>query len=115
MFDYAFANYSVAPILSSGQSLEEKAAINGGKKEKIEVYPQREISIFSKRGEKPNVTLEKRLQNLKAPINKDDIVGELIVFKDGVEIDRVDLLAAEEVKAATFLDRLKKIARNWNG
>ena len=115
MFDYAFANYSVSPILSSGQSLEEKAAINGGKKEKIEVYPQREISIFSKRGEKPNVTLEKRLQNLKAPINKDDIVGELIVFKDGVEIDRVHLLAAEEVKAATFLDRLKKIARNWNG
>ena len=115
MFDYAFANYSVSTILSSGQALEEKAPINGGKKENIEVCPQREMSIFSKRGEKPNVTLEKCLRKLKAPVKKDDIVGELIVFKDGVEIDRVNLLAAEEVKAASFLDRLRNIARNWNG
>ena len=114
MFDYAFANYVVSPILQAGQTLEEKVCVNGGKREDVAVYSPREVSIFSKRGEKPNVTLEKRMQNLKAPVKKDDTLGELIVFKDGVEIERVNLLAVEDVKAASFMDRLKKIARNWN-
>ena len=114
MFDYAFANYFVTPILYAGQALEEKAYVNGGKREEVEVYPQRDVSVFSKRGEKANITLEKRLQKLKAPVKKESTIGELIVFKDGVEIERVNLLASEDVKAATFADRLRKIARNWN-
>ena len=114
MFDYAFANYFVTPILRSGEVLDEKVLVNGGKKKDIEVCSQRDVTIFSKRGEKPNVTLEKRMQKLKAPVKKEETVGELIVFKDGVEIERVCLLAAEDVKEASFMDRLKKIARNWN-
>jgi hypothetical protein len=42
-------------------------------------------------------------------------VGELLIFKDGIQIDRVSLVANESVKQASVGDRLKKIARNWNG
>ena len=62
MFDYAFANYTVTPIFQAEQPLDEKVHLNGGEKETIEVYPQRDVSVFTKRGEKPKLTFEKRME-----------------------------------------------------
>jgi D-alanyl-D-alanine carboxypeptidase len=52
---------------------------------------------------------------LKAPIAKGEIIGELIVFTDGIESNRVPLISTEEVKKANFFDCLQEIARSWNG
>ena len=114
MFDYAFANYIVTPILQTSQVLEEKVFVNGGKTDTISVYPERNAYAFSRRGEKPNITLEKRISRVKAPIEKGERIGQIILFKDGVEIERVNLLSMDAVKEASVMDRLKKIARNWN-
>ena len=115
MFDYAFANYSVSPIIQANVPIEECVKVSGGKMDEVNVYPERTIYAFAKRGETPNITVEKSLNKLKAPITKDSKIGELIVFKDGVEIDRVALLAFESVKTASVMDRMKKIAQKWNG
>ena len=114
MFDYAFANYSVAPILCADEPLDRKAYVCGGKEDTISVYPQRNVYVFSRRGEKPNITLETRMNKAKAPIEKGEKLGELVLFKDGVEMDRIALLSHEDVKTASVLDRLKKIAKAWN-
>ena len=113
MFDYAFANYTAQSILQIEQPLEEKIDVCGGKTESVTAYPARNVYAFSKRGEKPNITIEKEVSKLKAPIKKGAKIGELLLFKDGVEMERVDLLSGEEVKVASVMDRLKKIARNW--
>ncbi len=115
MFDYAFANYSVSPIIQANVPIEEAVKVNGGKKDEVNVYPERTVYAFARRGEKPNITVEKSLNKLRAPITKGSKIGELIVFKNGVEIDRVALLASETVKTASVMDRMKNIARKWNG
>lgn len=43
-----------------------------------------------------------------------DKVGEIVVYRDRVEIDRVNLVANESVAAAGFLDRLRRVAQGWN-
>ena len=115
MFDYAFANYTVTTIVDKTTPLEEIAKVNGGKQEDVIVYPEKSAYAFTKKGEKGNITLDKRLEKVKAPIQKGDKIGELVVYKDGVETERISLLAGEDVKAASVMDRLKKIARKWNG
>lgn len=115
MFDYAFANYAVTPVVEAGSVLDKKAVVSGGKEKSVAVTPSRTASVFSRRGEKSGVTMEVNLNKLKAPVEKGENAGELVLFKDGVEIDRVALIACEKVEKATFLDRLKDIARNWNG
>jgi D-alanyl-D-alanine carboxypeptidase (penicillin-binding protein 5/6) len=115
MFDYAFSNYSVSPIIQANIPIEETVKVNGGKKDEVNVYPERTVYAFVKRGEALNITVEKSLKKLKTPIIKGSKIGELIVFKDGVEIDRVALLASETVKTASVMDRMKKIAQKWNG
>lgn len=115
MFDYAFANYSVVPIVKSDMLLEDKIAVDGGKEKEISVHPARSVYAFTKRGEKPNICLESKVSKLKAPIEKGACVGELVVYQNGIEFDRVELLSEHAVKRATVLDRFKEIAEDWTG
>ena len=115
MFDYAFANYTRSTIVDASQSLSQTALVSGGKVEEVSVYPERSAYAFMRKGDKANITIDKRLNSVKAPVEKGEKVGELVIYQDGVEKERMDLLAGEEVKAATVMDRLKKIARKWNG
>lgn len=115
MFDYAFANYTVSPIVEAGKPLETPISVAGGKAKSVTVYPERSAYSLMRRGEKGNVTTEVTLHKTKAPVKKDEAVGEIVIFKDGIETDRVALLAAEDVKKASVFDRFREIARNWNG
>lgn len=114
MFDYAFANYVATPIVEANVPLENTAFVNGGKVKNLEVCPERAAYSFHKRGEKVNVTLETHLDALRAPLKKGEKVGEIVVFKDNVEVERVSLVAAFDVEKANFFDRLRDVAQGWN-
>lgn len=114
LFDYAFCNYSMQPVLSTEMPLEENCKVRGGKQEEVLIYPKRNVYALTKRGEKSNYTIEKRLYLVKAPVKKGETIGEAILFKDGIEVDRVELCAATDIQRATVFDGVKKIAKEWN-
>ncbi len=115
MFDYAFANYAVSPIYEANVPLEKKIAVYGGKTEEIAVYPERNAYTFTKKREKINVTAQVEERKAKAPIAKDEEMGTLVLFKDGIEIDRIPLRAVQAVEKANVFDKWQQIARKWNG
>lgn len=53
-------------------------------------------------------------ERVKAPVKVGDKVGEILVYKDNVEIDVVDVVAAESAEAAGVGYLFKEIARKWN-
>ena len=114
MFDYAFANYTTKTIVQANIPLEKQAQINGGKQKFVAVTPVRNACVFVKKGEKQNIKIETEYNSLSAPLNKGDCVGELIVYKDNIEIDKIPLVAQTSVEKATLLDRMKDIANDWN-
>ena len=114
MFDYAFANYTVAPIVQQGGVWDEQVCVDGGKTKLLSVYPERSAYAFMRRGERPNITIDTQLDSVKAPVEKGEAVGELIVYQDGVELERIKLLAMDDVAKASLFDRFKEIAREWN-
>lgn len=115
LFDYAFANYSVTPIVESNVPLEETITVSGGKMNSIQVYPKESAYSFEKKGELSQWRKEIRFDKVKAPLEKDSRVGELILFKDGIENKRIDLYTCTGVQEANVFDRWKEIARDWNG
>lgn len=114
MFDYAFANYTAVPIIKKGEILTQAIEVLGGKEKTINVYPERDFYAFAKKGEGNNVSYELAYEKLKAPIAQDTAVGEVILYKDGVECDRIKILSAVAVQKANFFHRLQEIARGWN-
>ena len=114
MFDYAFANYVSSPIVTEKEPLSERAKVSAGKGKEVELAPVRSSYALMKRGEKGNYTTQLRLQKLRAPFNEGTEAGEIIVFKDGIEIDRVPVITLESIEKATMFDRFRDVAREWN-
>ena len=114
MFDYAFANYAVTPIVEAEKPLEQSVPVDGGKQKQVGICPSRSSYAFNRRGEKSNITTELRFERLRAPIAKGDKVGELIVYKDNVEMDSVELIALTDIQKASFWDRLQNVCEGWN-
>lgn len=115
MFDYAFANYVNKPIYRKDVPLETPANVDGGKNKQIPVAPVRDIRAFTKRGEKVEANCKISLKRIKAPVQKGEQVGEIVVYSKGVEIDRVPLVTLETVEKATIWDKIQDVARSWNG
>ncbi len=113
MFDYAFANYVMSPIAEANVPLEKTAIVNGGKVKTVEVCPERSAYAFTKRGEKANITVETHIDSLRAPLQKGAKAGELVVYKDNVEVDRVALIVNDTIAKANFFDRMRDVARGW--
>jgi hypothetical protein len=61
-----------------------------------------------------DIVTEVHLTKNKAPIQKDETIGELIIFKNGVEVNRVALQTTTTIEKANIFDWLKRIAYNWN-
>lgn len=114
-FDYAFANYSLKTAVDSNNVIEQRASVTGGKEKFVSVKPKNDLKIFTKKGESGNFSTEIRFNSvIKAPLKQGDTVGEMIVYRDNVEFDRVALISNENVRKATFFDRFKDVANSWN-
>lgn len=113
-FDYAFSNYSMQIAVDGNNPIEEKASVVNGKQKLVLVKPSRSSKILVKRGEKSEYTTTTHLkENLKAPLKVGTIVGELVVYKNGIEIDKIDLISNESIEKANFFDQFKEISKNW--
>lgn len=62
--------------------------------------------------------IESRIQvceQIKAPVNKGDILGNITYMYNGENIGSVNILAGEDVKMAGYLDNIIKIFKQWVG
>lgn len=102
MLDYSFAQYKVEDLLKNKESLG-KYEITKAKQKYIEVVPKENATVLKKKSEKTgNATYEVKLNNLKAPIKKGEVVGKLNIKENGKHIRTIDLTIKQDVKKANI-------------
>ncbi len=114
LFNFGFANYKNSIVLDETVNLSDRVAVIGGKKEQLCVKPERNCAVFTKKGEKPDITLNYLPQSVCAPVKKGDNAGKIEVYKYGVLYDTVSIVAAEECEKASYFDNVRKIAKDWH-
>lgn len=113
MLDYAFAQYEIETVLST-DSVLGKRKVEKGKDEYVTIVPTKNINLlYKKTDDRKNVTYDVKIDSLKAPIKKGDIVGK-VEIKDGNNIlNTIDVTVNNDVKKANvfelYLRNLKKI------
>lgn len=113
MFNLAFSLYGSTLAVDCTEPVC-KAFIKGSYLEYANCYSAKNLSIFGKKNEKFDYQIETYLdENLKAPLKKGDTVGEILLFKDGVEYSRASLILKENVDRQSFEQSFDKIAENW--
>ena len=112
-FNYGFNNYCNKVVIEKETPVFENVKVASSNNVKVNVYPEKNYYVFSKRNEKLDVSFEYNFDKLKAPISKGEVVGEIIVCVNGVENGRVNLIVNEKVKKANFFENIKNIASSW--
>jgi D-alanyl-D-alanine carboxypeptidase (penicillin-binding protein 5/6) len=104
MLDYAFAQYEVEQLLSKN-SILGKREVEKGKDKYVELVPVNDVTVLNKKIDgKKNATYEIKIDNLKAPLKKGDIVGELKVKENDKVTRTIDITVKEDVKKANLFE-----------
>ena len=90
------------------------AVIENGVEDTVNVYRAEPFSYLDTTGANLNAierTVEME-QSIPAPVSKGDPVGAVVYTLEGNEIGRTDILAAEDIEEASFMDYLKDAAQH---
>ncbi len=109
LLDYGFANYDSKKICNKNDVIDN-IDINKGKKENMDIVAEDDLNVLIKKGQKNNIEKEIVLPKIiRAPLKKNQKVGEMIIKVRGKETDRISLIAKEEVRKASVTDMFKKV------
>ena len=111
MLDYAFANYKLEKLLST-DSVVKKKSISKAKVGNVEIVPTKDVTILLKKTDNITPTYDIKLNNIKAPIKKGDVVGKLIVKNDSETLQEIDLTVKKDVKKANVLELYLKYLKD---
>ncbi|VBB07990.1 peptidase s11 d-alanyl-d-alanine carboxypeptidase a [Lucifera butyrica] len=102
LMDWGFANYIAAPVVEKGSPVE-KMKVNNGTEKEVQLIAAKDITLLLAKGQ--NKAIQKRFvagPAVNAPVAEGQKCGELIIEKDGKEVDKVDLVAAKTVPRIGF-------------
>ncbi|MBQ9182060.1 MAG: D-alanyl-D-alanine carboxypeptidase [Bacilli bacterium] len=104
MLDYGFAQYKSTKLLSKDEIIKE-AEVDTGKTKYAKVVPIEDVYVVRKNTEKDGkVTYDVKLNKIKAPVKKGEIVGQIIVKLNNKEYKKIDLTVKEQIKKANVID-----------
>lgn len=109
MLDYAFSQFQTKSIYKKNEKVAQ-VKVSKGNKGKVSVVTGEPVSLLSKKGEKMK-NLEQQMtfhKNLKAPIQKGEVIGKLVIKKDGKVLSESELVAGENIKLATWWQLFKR-------
>lgn len=109
MLDYAFSQYRTHPIYERNQPLS-KVKVSKGDKPSINAVTSEPISLLTKKGENVDDVQQEIMinENLKAPINKGDEIGKVLLKKGDKVLIESPLVSDSEVKSASWWKLFKR-------
>ena len=109
LLDFGFANFSLAvPPDATGKLLPVK--VIGGTERFVELMYETPGAVVIKAGDEQKITTEVKLaEDLHAPVDKGQNIGEITIFYDGAEAAKYPVKAKNAVEDMTFFRALSRL------
>ena len=112
MLDYAFSQVGLKKVLSK-KSVIEKQELPKSKLDEIKIVPVKDVNILYKKSEGEfTPTYDIKLDEIKVPTKKGDIVGKLYVMNDNKIVNEVDLTVLDSVEKCNLFELYLKYLKN---
>ena len=113
LLDYGFNLYEVTTIKKKGDVLGN-ITIDKADTEEIEIVALRDVTVLKKQSDKDKeYKSEVRLNDLNLPIQKNEVIGSLIVKDDlGNKINEVEITVLTDIKKDNFLKIFLKVLKS---
>lgn len=113
LLNYGFAKCQL--YTDENEEVLKPAPVEGGIEDKVPCKFDSSFSFVDTQGRNLE-NIEKKIvydENLKAPLEEGNVVGWAVYFLDGAEIGSVDLIAAQKMEKATYVDYIKMTFEQW--
>ncbi len=98
LLDYGFANYEAVKLAESGQVMGS-LMVEKASPQMVSAVTREAVTVLIPKGQKDSITSETSfVEDLKAPLSREDRVGELKVYREGTVIGTYPLYAQEAVE-----------------
>ncbi|WP_026487579.1 D-alanyl-D-alanine carboxypeptidase family protein [Caldanaerobius polysaccharolyticus] len=113
LLDYGFASYKSYQVAGKGQVIR-RLKVEKGLASEIQAVASDDLSVLIRKGEDESIKKKIVLpQKVVAPVKKGQKLGEIIVYKSGVEVSRLPIIAGQSVKKAGVVDYYIRILNKW--
>ena len=114
LLNETFATHERRVVAAVDRPMENALAVRGSRSDRIGYAPERSLGIFVKKGEKADVRTELILPaDVRAPVMRGDRVGEAVLLRDGVEIDRCALISLDDAPRYSYGEAFREGAHLW--
>lgn len=112
LLDYGFSNYESITINKKGDIID-KVPIEKGKNEEAKIKVKKDIDILVKKGSKEEIKKEiKIMDKIKAPISKEQKVGEIVIKSADKVLGKEDLIIDKKIEKANVINMFTKLLNN---
>lgn len=113
LLNYGFATYETVPIGKKGQK-QKALKMEKGMPRVIHVVLDDDVSVLVKKGKRKSITTKIEMDGyVNPPLEKDQKLGELVVYQDGKERERFPIVASVSAKKSSikdlYIQMMKKI------
>ena len=112
LLNYGFANYQNKQIINKDLSLLELKT-KRCKTKLAEIVATENFFAFDKRGSKSSYDLDYDLPEQIGATKVGQIVGKVVVSKNGNVVKTIPLTVKNDLQACTYKDDIKSILKNW--
>lgn len=113
LLDYGFSNYQYKDLATRGTILKE-ADVTKGVNSKVNLVLENNVGFLLKKGEDKNIEQTVSIEeNIMAPINEGQKVGEIVYTLNGEELGRTNIVAEKTVEKKTFFSIATYVYQNW--
>ncbi len=108
IFNYGFARYEAVQFAQRGERVKN-VKVSKGTIDQVGVIAGADIAMAVPKGQKQNYRGQALLpEDIEAPLSKGQVVGEFVLLEGGKEVQRVPLLAQNQVSRASVFRQMHK-------
>ncbi len=106
LLDYGFQNYNIKILKEKGEVIK-KVSVDKASEDSIYIVPVEDVGVLEEKSKKNSkYTIDVKLNKIKLPVKKGDVVGKVIVKDDQKKIREVDVTTRSNVYRYQYLDLL---------
>lgn len=113
LFNYGFANFKNETLVKEGEIVKTISVVKG-KKDNVDLYAKESFVALLKKGDASAYTYEIVVpEKIKATILAGEVLGKIVVMKNGEVIKEIDLLAKDNIEKLGYKDFVDRVIENW--
>ncbi|KUO58879.1 MAG: D-alanyl-D-alanine carboxypeptidase [Gracilibacter sp. BRH_c7a] len=108
IYNYGFAKYTYKEFAPAG-SKQGEIIVHKGTIPTVDLIAERAVGSSIEKGKEDSCRIETKLEtSISAPVEKGQVLGEIIIYCDNEEMNRIKLIATETVKKANLWEMIKR-------